>query len=395
MPAPRVHLTFDDGPDPRWTPLVAAELEAVGARGTFFVIGERVAECPEVVRGLVRAGHEVELHCMRHVRHPELGAREIEADTREALAVLRSVGVRPRRWRPPGGHVTRATRLVAARHGLRLAGWSADPRDWEGRLAGVMLERMAVDGLGPGDVIVMHDAVGPGALRADCAQTVELIEPLAGNLRARGWEPAPLGARRAGDSVRGRLPGRAALRELRRSSRSAAGGPVVEFEVVSEEDLTEADLRELSGLLSVVMTRLGAEYAERPWRRIRPEYRALARIDGELVGQISGFAIGTDPPRRMYAGGDLAVHPRARGRGVAVRLGELFSAECWERGGEILLAGETVTHRARDLRTGHAPVPRFRFWYERDGACHWHPNWTTKIRHPEPRVRLRLEEGDF
>src|SRR3712207_8375688 len=43
----------------------------------------------EVVRALVAAGHEVELHCMRHVRHPELSAGEIEADTREALAVLR------------------------------------------------------------------------------------------------------------------------------------------------------------------------------------------------------------------------------------------------------------------------------------------------------------------
>ena len=393
MPAPRVHLTFDDGPDPEWTPRVAAELERLGVRGTFFVIGERVAAAPEVVRELVAAGHEVELHCMRHVRHLDARAREIEADTREALALLRSVGVRPRRWRPPGGHVTRATRLVAARHGLRLAGWSADPRDWEGGLAYVMLEQLACGGLGPGDVIVMHDAVGPGAARPDCAQTVELIEPLVGNLRGRGWEPAPLGARRTRDAVRGRLPSAGALRDLRRSRVDAASTPI-EYELVPEADLDEQTLRELSGLLSSVMKRLGPQYAERPWRRIRPEYRGIARMDGEIVGQLSAFRVRTEPERVLYGLGDLAVAPHARGRGVAVELGESITQECWRRGGEILLV-DTVTHRARDWRTGHAPVPRFRFWYERDGACHWHPNWTTKIRHPEPRVRLRLEEGDF
>ena len=393
MPAPRVHLTFDDGPDPAWTLRVAAELEQLDVRGTFFVIGERVAKHPEVVRALAEAGHEVELHCMRHVRHSEASVRAIDSDTREALAVLRSVGVRPRRWRPPGGHVTRATRAVALRHGLRLAGWSSDPRDWEGGLAHVMLERICRGGLGPGDVIVMHDAVGPGARRDDCAQTVELIEPLVGNLRGRGWKPAPLGARRVADRALRKLPSTASLRELRRSRASTAGGPV-EYEWVSEDDLDDARLRELSELLSSVMTRLGPEYAERPWRRVRPECRAIARIDGELVAQVSAFPIVTDPPRALYGIGDLAVAPRARGRGVAARLGEEITAECWRRGGEILLA-DTVTHLRRDFRTGHAPVPRFRFWYERDGACHWHPNWTARIRHPEPRVRLRLEEGDF
>src|SRR5687768_1212688 len=106
-----VHLTFDDGPDPDWTPRVAEELERLGLRGTFFVIGERAAEHPETVRALVAAGHELELHCMRHEAHTGLSRGEIEADTRAALSVLRGLGVRPRRWRPPGGHVTAATRV--------------------------------------------------------------------------------------------------------------------------------------------------------------------------------------------------------------------------------------------------------------------------------------------
>lgn len=388
-----VHLTFDDGPDPVWTPRVAAELDRLGARGTFFVIGERVAEHPDVVKSLVEAGHEVELHCMRHVAHTGLARGAIADDTREALAVLRGVGVRPRRWRTPGGHVTRATRLVAARNGLRLAGWSADPRDWEGELASVMLERMSRDGLRDGDVIVMHDGLGPGALRAECTQTVELIEPLVGNLRGRGFEVGPLGERSPLASVRRRLPGRSDLRDLRRRWK-AARRPAFEVEVVPESELPDALLAELSELLASVMTRMGDHYAQQPWRRVRPEYRAIARIDGRVVGQVSAFRIATEPQRVLFGIGDLAVAHDVRGSGIAVELGEAASAECWRRGGEVILV-DTVTHKARDFRTGHAPVPRFRIYYERDGACHWHPNWTTKTRHPDHRARLRLEEGDF
>src|SRR3712207_2139311 len=153
----------------------------------------------------------------------------------------------------------------------------------------------------------MHDAVGPGALRAECAQTVELIEPLVGNLRGRGWEPAPLGARRVRDPLLGRLPSGAALRDLRRSRSDAAATWPVDYELVSEEDLGEETLRELSGLLSSVMKRLGRQYAERPWRRLRPEHRGIARMNGEIVGQLSAFRVGTDPPRVLYGLGDLAV----------------------------------------------------------------------------------------
>jgi hypothetical protein len=96
----------------------------------------------------------------------------------------------------------------------------------------------------------------------------------------------------------------------------------------------------------------------------------------------------------MYGFGDLAVATEARGRGVAGALMQVPGPEGRRRGGDIMLA-DTTAVKSFLLRKGYAPVPRFRFWYERDGACHWHPTWIARIDHPQLRARLQLEYGDF
>jgi peptidoglycan-N-acetylglucosamine deacetylase len=93
--------------------------------------------------------------------------------------------VRPTHWRTPWGVRTAATQAVAARHGLTLVDWTLDTHDWRGDLASSMLAR-ASSQLTPGAVVLMHDALGPGALRSGCQNTVELIEPLVIAARARG-----------------------------------------------------------------------------------------------------------------------------------------------------------------------------------------------------------------
>jgi peptidoglycan/xylan/chitin deacetylase (PgdA/CDA1 family) len=191
-----VALTFDDGPDERWTPRVLEELERLGVQATFFVLGECVQATPEVVRAAVEAGHEVQLHGYRHLRHSQLEEQQIELDTRAALDTLAEHGVHPTHWRTPWGIVTDASERVAARHGLTLVHWTIDTHDWRGDPALAMLAR-ARRQLAPGAVVLMHDGLGPGALRGGCENTVDLLGPLADAVRATGLTPAlaePLGA---------------------------------------------------------------------------------------------------------------------------------------------------------------------------------------------------------
>ena len=170
--------TFDDGPDPVWTPRVLEALAQAGARATFFVMAGRAAAHPELVAAILDGGHDVGLHCLEHVRHPQTTRAAIEADTDAALALLAELGVHPTLWRLPWGREAFWSRAVARERGLEIVGWHADTHDWRGDGAETMLEAIAPR-LGPGAVVLAHDGLGPGATRDGCAETVRLIGLLA------------------------------------------------------------------------------------------------------------------------------------------------------------------------------------------------------------------------
>lgn len=186
-----IALTFDDGPDPVWTPRVLDALADAGARATFFVVTPQAERHPGLLRRAVTERHEVAFHCNRHVRHDQMSAVEILADAGEGLRALRGLGHQIRDWRTPWGVVTGDTAMVAEDLGLRLVGWTADSEDWRGDTVDEMLERLA-PGLEAGAVVLMHDAVGPGASRDGCGRTVELVAPLVSLARSRNLTPVPL-----------------------------------------------------------------------------------------------------------------------------------------------------------------------------------------------------------
>ena len=173
-----VELTFDDGPDPVWTPAILAALSGSSLHAAFFVIARRAAAHPRLVAAIRAAGHDVELHCHEHVRHTEANRSAIEDDTRRALTTLQALGVRPRRWRTPWGARASWTQEIAAAHDLELCGWDVDSHDWRGDGAEQMLASVGPD-LHEGAVVLLHDGLGPGALRLGCEETVRFTQMIA------------------------------------------------------------------------------------------------------------------------------------------------------------------------------------------------------------------------
>ncbi|MDO8186430.1 polysaccharide deacetylase family protein [Conexibacter sp. JD483] len=185
-------LTFDDGPDPRWTARVLDALDACGGRATFFVIAPRALAEPALVERMVAAGHGVELHCDEHIRHGERSRGWVAADTDRALTRLEALGVRPQLWRTPWGDCAPWSGELAAARGLTLVGWTHDTHDWRGDSAA------AIDAaIGPrlhaGSVVLCHDGLGPGACRDGCEQTVAFVARAAERARALGLALMPLG----------------------------------------------------------------------------------------------------------------------------------------------------------------------------------------------------------
>ena len=178
-----IALTFDDGPDPEWTPLVLDALARAGVRATFFPLSPRVAAHPELIARIRAEGHGLGLHGWAHLKHPETDRDVVAADADRALAAF---GRAPAWWRLPYGLAADFSAGLAADRGLRVAGWTHDTHDWRGDDAASM--RAALGRLGDGAVVLMHDALGPGVRRAGCAETVALTE----KLLAEGHRSVPL-----------------------------------------------------------------------------------------------------------------------------------------------------------------------------------------------------------
>lgn len=192
-----VSLTFDDGPDERWTPLVLAALARAGIKATFFVVAEQIAEPagPDLLRAIAGAGHRVEAHCSRHRPHDEQTRAELAEDLAELLAAIEAAGLpRPVLWRPPYGRLNRpASFEVADQSDLQLVLWTSDPRDYRSTAPQAMLDHVGRS-LQEDSVVLLHDSRRYASTSDSAANTVALIEPLAEAIRRHGFEIGPLEA---------------------------------------------------------------------------------------------------------------------------------------------------------------------------------------------------------
>ena len=147
----KLALTFDDGPDPRWTPLVLDMLARLHVRATFFVLGSAVEAHPELIAREVAEGHEVAVHNWVHTDVYGVGFSELSDSvdrTREAIMVAGAPS--PRLWRPPYGRVDAPAMMVASLKRMDLLLWSVHTPS--------TAEAAAVkDTAGAGSVVLCHD----------------------------------------------------------------------------------------------------------------------------------------------------------------------------------------------------------------------------------------------
>jgi peptidoglycan-N-acetylglucosamine deacetylase len=180
-------LTFDDGPDPEFTPALLDALDAAGAKATFFVVGERATDNEALLREIDSRGHEVALHGMRHRRADRLSDQDARAELTEGLAAIEAAAVpRPRRYRPPYGGTSPALAGLCAEMGLELAYWSAWGQDWE-PLAATQIAALVERDLESGAVVLLHDSA-LYAERPDARPTVEAVPLIAAAAQSRGIE---------------------------------------------------------------------------------------------------------------------------------------------------------------------------------------------------------------
>ncbi|MEF3304041.1 polysaccharide deacetylase family protein [Paenibacillus sp. GYB003] len=179
-----IALTFDDGPDERFTPQVLDVLKAYGVKATFFLLGKKAEAHPAVVKRIIREGHAIGNHSYRHPLFTKLSVEQFAAEIEQTELTLNGLaGYKPKLIRPPYGEITEGQLQWANRHGYIVVNWNVDSLDWkslgEQQVSGNILGHTKA-----GAIVLQHSAGGDSQ---DLSGTVKALPSIIMKLREQGY----------------------------------------------------------------------------------------------------------------------------------------------------------------------------------------------------------------
>ncbi len=177
-----VYLTYDDGPNPSYTPQLLDLLAAYDAQATFFTLGSEVARHPGIAARIAREGHAIGNHTWSHPRLTTVTGEVLNQQVLDTQAVIqRAAGVTPACLRPPYGDRDATVNARVTELGLRMSLWSVDPEDWMRPGTATIVDRVLAR-VRPGAVILLHDGL------RNRGQTVAATERLLATLTEQGYQ---------------------------------------------------------------------------------------------------------------------------------------------------------------------------------------------------------------
>lgn len=154
----RIALTFDDGPDPEMTPQILKVLNDANVKATFFLIGHKVEQHPDIAKQIELAGHIVADHSYSHSNTIAIfPTTKLTADIKQGADVIEQVtGKRPLWFRPPFGVTNPRYPKALKTLGMTSIGWSVRSMDTTNPDPNVLLRRIT-DSIKPGSIVLLHD----------------------------------------------------------------------------------------------------------------------------------------------------------------------------------------------------------------------------------------------
>ncbi len=174
----RIALTFDDGPDPRFTPQILDLLKEYNVKATFFVMGARANAYPELVKRMISEGHIIGNHTYWHpnlVKQGDIATLESEVKrTGDTLAGL--IGYRTKLFRPPYGFLYNELVEKLRDMNYTVVAWSVDSLDWH-ESAPEQIAYNVISNIQPGAIILMHDGAEWDGDRTNTIKSLRQIIP--------------------------------------------------------------------------------------------------------------------------------------------------------------------------------------------------------------------------
>jgi peptidoglycan/xylan/chitin deacetylase (PgdA/CDA1 family) len=184
-PAPEtgkvIALSFDDGPDPRYTPSILQILKEEGVHATFCLVGYSIKRAPELVKAEVDAGHTLCNHTNNHAHMPKKSAADMQSEIADCTkAIVDASGQAPTLFRAPYGELSQPVIDAVHANNLDILQWNIDPSDFSKPASSIISARV-LSHAAPGAVALMHDGGG------DRSQTVAALRPIIEALKAQGY----------------------------------------------------------------------------------------------------------------------------------------------------------------------------------------------------------------
>lgn len=180
----QVALTFDDVPDPRFTPRVLDELKKQGVKATFFIVGSRAKKHPDLVRRIHREGHVIGNHSFSHPLFKNRSVAQFQSEIQRTERIIQSiVGYKPKLIRPPYGEINEGQVKWAKQNGYKIINWNVDSLDWKG-IDKDKVKKNVLSAVVPGSIVLQHAG---GGLGSTLNGSIEAIPEIIQTLRKRGY----------------------------------------------------------------------------------------------------------------------------------------------------------------------------------------------------------------
>lgn len=181
-----VSLTFDDAPDPRVTPAILDTLSQYHIRATFFLVGDRAAKHPELVKRIMREGHVIGNHSYNHAVLTKLPLSQFQQQIWKTDGIIKRIaGVSPRLIRPPYGEMKPQQIAWGKQNGFMIVNWDVDSEDWKNNPSSTRVLTNIKKTLQPGSIILQHAGGGD---RQDLSGTVHALPVLIEMLQGKGYD---------------------------------------------------------------------------------------------------------------------------------------------------------------------------------------------------------------
>jgi len=171
----QVALSFDDGPDDYWTPLILDALLTEGVKATFMCVGQRVNQNPKMMERIMKEGHVVGNHTWSHPNLTKISRNEIQKQVIDTDKVIQqTAGVVPMLMRPPYGAINDAVIQEMISLKKKIIYWDVDSLDWAGLTAPQVVANI-LSHVTPGAIVLQHFAGGEGESLADTVQSIPYV----------------------------------------------------------------------------------------------------------------------------------------------------------------------------------------------------------------------------